>query len=582
MKSVKLFEIKFGNNLEGAGEMFVKGGIYDAESGRLELSRGQTASFECYFNIFPHRQYKKYCDIGVFFLQIDAQGRYRTDIYARQENGTKLIKSVDCEGAMRTDISADDGALYTFFTVTAESDCTFFRAAWLCAEDARRHTKLGMVICTYRREEFVRSNIMRICAAVENKPDWKEKLHIFIVDNAGTLSLEDSDLYTVIPNRNTGGSGGFTRGIMQVCADPSFSHFLLTDDDIYFDFETLERTYALISTLTCKHENATVGGAMLYLDRPYMQHEFGGKFDGLIFTAINSKLDMRLADNLLKNENAPAAGYNAWWYCCMPVSSVKNFGLPMPFFIKGDDVEYGMRAIEELIRMNGIAVWHQDFSKKFSASLEYYKRNEAVVAALATECSPFKVAVRFAYFALKNLTMKNYDCTELVLKGYEDFFRGPQFFASADPFEINDEIRAVQPEWISREQIEDMCGPIDIKDSQNVKLSRGERMMRALMAVENYAPAFMFSKKPAVTSAFRPKASEAFLKKTVIHFDESSDRGFVCRLDTARRKKLRRRTVKMFFRLLTGFKKMRKLYREERGMMCSEENWNRIFFPPQN
>lgn len=55
----------------------------------------------------------------------------------------------------------------------------------------------------------------------------------------------------------------------------------------------------------------------------------------------------------------------------------------MPFFIKGDDVEYGMRAAEELILMSGIAVWHQDFAGKYTGILEYYiKRNLAIVSSL--------------------------------------------------------------------------------------------------------------------------------------------------------------------------------------------------------
>ena len=83
--------------------------------------------------------------------------------------------------------------------------------------------------------------------------------------------------------------------------------------------------------------------------------------------------------------------------------------------------------------MNGVAVWHQDFAKKISPALEYYKRNEAVTSAVKLDCSRFKVIVHFCYYAFKHLTMKNYNCAELLLKGYDDFLKGPDFFTSADP-----------------------------------------------------------------------------------------------------------------------------------------------------
>ena len=80
-------------------------------------------------------------------------------------------------------------------------------------------------------------------------------------------------------------------------------------------------------------------------------------------------------------------------------------------------------------------------------------------------------------------------------------------------------------------------------------------------------------------STFRPKASAAFLKRTVIHYDEYTESGFVCTLDKERRKKLRRHTLSIIFKLLFGYGKIKKMYISGRSAMCSEENWNRLFFP---
>ena len=575
-----LFEIKLKNGIDGAEQLFVKGGSYDAASGTLALKAGEVADFETFFNLFPHAKYAKYCGLEGVTLNLYAKGRYRIDVYERRNGGSTRISSADCDGdgAVFLNISGAKAGGYICFTVTAAGDCTICGGAWTAERQPGRQVKIGVVICTYRREDYVRANMARVAEAIDRRPEWADRLHFFIIDNAKTLQLEKSGFYTVIPNRNLGGSGGFTRGITEVCADPSYTHFLLMDDDISFDFSVLERTYAMMSALTDEHKNATLGSTMLYQDRPYVQHESGANFDGLRFRAINYCLDMRDTENLLKNEQPRNANYCGWWYCCMPVTCVKKFGLPMPFFIKCDDVEYGMRAVEELILMNGVAVWHQDFAKKISPALEYYKRNEAVTSAVRLDCSRFKVIVHFCYYAFKHLTMKNYNCAELLLKGYDDFLKGPDFFTSADPEKINAELIKVKPDWQPKKQLEEKYGKIDCDNDYKNKLSFFEQLMRAMMLVENFLPSFLFSKKPVATQAFRPKASAAFLKRTVIHYDEYTGSGFVCTLDKERRKKLRRHTLSIIFKLLFGYGKIKKMYISGRSAMCSEENWNRLFF----
>ena len=578
---MKLYDIKFGNNTKGAGELFVKGGEYDRTSGALRLRAGETADFGTYFNLLPYPQYREYCGAKKFALALEGEGKYRAEIYARHKDGTKsLISSHVCEGACfaETDCSAAEDGGYLFFTVNAEENCTLTGGAWLADREAENKVKIGIIICTYRRENFVSANIARIAAAIEAAPVWKERVHVFIVDNAQTLKLEEGDFYTVIPNRNLGGSGGFARGMYELEKDASFTHFLLMDDDISFDFATVERTYRLLGALTKEHKNASVGGAMLVLEKPNEQYEFGGKYDGLRFRLINSGLDMRETSSLIKNQNAAKPDYNAWWYCCMPASSVKKYGLPMPFFIKGDDVEYGMRAAEELILMSGIAVWHQDFAGKYTGILEYYiKRNLAIVSSLWCGAGGFKPAVRFAYFMYKNLLLKNYNCVQVLYEAYEDFMKGPSFFLGNDSEEVNERIRRLAQAISSAEEVEALFGgKPDVKVRKPDKKSEFFRCL--FLAVENYMPAFMFSKKPGATDMGNPSAADCFMKKTVVHYDRNTGKGLILTLDTKRRRELRRKTYKVFFGMLFGYGKMKKAYRAGWQKMCSRENWERMFF----
>ncbi len=576
---MKLFDITLSNDMQGAEELFIKGASAGAD-GAVSLADGQTADFDAYFNLLSYNTYSKYCGAARFAVEIVAEGGYLAEIMVRGKSG-KLERAAYAEckdsAVLQADLSrADDGG-YAFLRVTARGTCRILGGNWSADIPQRRRVKVGIVICTYRREKFVCANLERIRAAIEARPESAERIHIFIVDNARSLQLEAGSFYTVIPNGNSGGSGGFTRGICEVCADDSFTHFLLMDDDISFDFAVVERTCNLLAALEKEHENATVGGAMLVLEKPCIQYEYGGKYNGLNFNLINSGLDMRDSSSLLRNENAAKPDYNAWWYCCMPASTPKKYGLPIPFFIKGDDVEYGMRAAEEIILTNGIAVWHQDFAGKYTGILEYYiKRNMAVVSALHGRGGGFKAAVRFAYFMFKNLLIKNYNCAEVLYLAYLDFKRGPEFFLTADPEKVNDEIRTYAQPFLPAEEIEAMFGG---RPEPKVRSTdKKTEFYRCLFfSLENYTPAFLLGNKVGVTDAGYPSAADCFMKKTAVQIDRASGRGLVLKFDGARRRKLRRAAYRAFFGLLFCYGKIKKKYVARFKELTSYESWQEIF-----
>src|ERR1035437_5741583 len=41
---------------------------------------------------------------------------------------------------------------------------------------------------------------------------------------------------------------------------------------------------------------------------------------------------------------AYSVDFQPWWMCLLPPAAVEAIGLPMPFFLKWDDVEFGLRA----------------------------------------------------------------------------------------------------------------------------------------------------------------------------------------------------------------------------------------------
>lgn len=93
-------------------------------------------------------------------------------------------------------------------------------------------------------------------------------------------------------------------------------------------------------------------------------------------------MDLRKRDALLRNTESQNWDYGGWWCCCIPVSAIREKGLPLPVFIHRDDIEYGIR-MGKLMTLNGIGVWHEAVTKKLPQIGEYYDiRNMAILNAI--------------------------------------------------------------------------------------------------------------------------------------------------------------------------------------------------------
>ena len=145
------------------------------------------------------------------------------------------------------------------------------------------------------------------------------------------------------------------------------------------DTDVLLRTYTLLSLRKPEYADVFVGGAMLRLDRPNIQVENGAAWNQGQLISHKANFDLTKVDLCVANELEERHEYNAWWYCCIPIAVVRPDNLPMPIFIRGDDIEYGLRNCKRLVTLNGICVWHEPFESKYSSSMYYYiLRNQCI------------------------------------------------------------------------------------------------------------------------------------------------------------------------------------------------------------
>lgn len=441
---MELSRITIGSPREGGEKLYYKGG--KAEDNALFLCAGETSDFRTFFSSLDTQLLLEKTTVRRVTLRLFFDGRANVKLYRSvptddkpkklRKNFTQYVAAeADGENEIRIETDVYGGGLLGF-TVTAFTDTDFYGGLWECADtDMQRRPSLGIVICTYRREEEVKRN----AAACAELAKEIAGLDVFVVDNGGTLS--ESDLprnVKLLPCRNLGGSGGFTRGMM-ACEDAGKSHFLLMDDDIEFDPNIVRRTAAILSVLKKEYETCSIGGAMMSFSAPDVVYENGAKCGGAKLKLPKHNVPVTDTGGLLWCRADCDVNFCGWWYFCAPVSVIREKGYPMPFFIKYDDTEYGMRIgdVSPTIYTVGIGVWHKDFAKPAPYIGYYLRRNAAVTHAVAglKGCGRRnRIRLVGSYF---QLIFRNRKLLGYMLDGLDDYLKGPEFFMLEDGEELN-------------------------------------------------------------------------------------------------------------------------------------------------
>ena len=120
------------------------------------------------------------------------------------------------------------------------------------------------------------------------------------------------------------------------------THVLFMDDDIDLDARHLITTTAFLS-----YSTAPVGRRWPHAGPVPSQCPLRGRQHNLTgqpaLRPNHHNLDLNQLTSLSALSRAQPAHFNGWWFAAIPLSCFKDQGLPAPIFIRGDDVEFGVR-----------------------------------------------------------------------------------------------------------------------------------------------------------------------------------------------------------------------------------------------
>lgn len=434
-------------------DIFQPGELYFRTDGKLcaaecevRLTTGQTCRTDTYFNAFDAEFWRDSTDLKTVDISVEAEGRMRVDLIAydnRPEEGKvgsgRTVATTTVEGgaikAFRAVPLADLG-LKAVLSFMADGDAVLRRITFSTDEEPCRKAKLAMAVCTFKREDFVLPNIERWRRELFEDEEWRGRFRLFVIDNGNTLEESDDGDVKIVHNVNSGGSGGFTRGMMLAEKDETCTHLLLMDDDLVLHTGVLERAW-----LACRYikSNVCVNATMLRLDQDmYTQNERGAgispdapkKVWGLLKIADINK-DARDFSSVFREDDDGIPLYGGWWWWMCPLDAWREckVGYSFPYFLKNDDAEFNFRLIDRGYKVTfpaGFAVWHQPFFVKQSPAMRYFwMRNNLIFAAQRG----VKIATPSRFFAamVKLLLLRHYESAECSMQGVEDFLAGPDF-----------------------------------------------------------------------------------------------------------------------------------------------------------
>lgn len=362
-------------------------------SGLPRPAREGAARYDGLFDIFPESYWSRFTELREVALRCRLQGPARLRLIRRAVGGSgseTLLCDIACtdgEAILSTPLAAADtneSLLLLEVAPSGEHPAPLLSAAWESLQAPLRAPRIGLTITTFNREPFLAANLTRLHGRMAGGRT--------IIVNHGAPGLE-ARLRDRLPplseirwidQENSGGAGGFTRGMMEHRADSAITHVLLMDDDIDLPDDLVERTTAILSY---SRPGICLGGAMFDYHHRNRLFSAGdillpGSF-GIGHVAPPEGCDIATPEGVDFLARVHHPDFNGWWCFAFPIEVLDRAGLPMPCFIRGDDVEFGYRLKKvgfPTLGWPGLAVWHMPFAEKAAPWHMFYDRRNSLFA----------------------------------------------------------------------------------------------------------------------------------------------------------------------------------------------------------
>ncbi|GAA4413216.1 glycosyltransferase [Fodinibacter luteus] len=417
------------------------------------LDAGGRSSFATYVNAFPASYWRRFTPVREVTLRVRTSGPGTLVVYRSSARGASArVTSCRLDDATSHEVVLPlttfvDGGWY-WFDLVAGAEALVLEAAQWCVParpDAGGGTARGVTVgvTTFNRPASCSSLLAQLGSA----PELDDVLDEVVVVDQGTQLVTDDpgfaaarsalgDRMRVLRQPNLGGSGGFSRAMLEALDGGRSDHVLLLDDDVVAEPEGIARAVAFARHTT---RPTVVGGHMFSMHERSVLHAFSEVVRPWQFRwapATPSVHDHDLGRWNLRStpwmHRRIHADYTGWWMCLIPTAVLRDVGLSMPFFIKWDDAEFGLRAAaagHPTVSLPGAPVWHVPWTDKDDSVdwQAYFHARNRLVAALVH--SRFERGGRLVpeslAISVKHVLAMQYSAAALRVRAVDDVLAGP-------------------------------------------------------------------------------------------------------------------------------------------------------------
>ena len=509
---------------------------YSFEDSCIHMGEETVADLLTYFNAFSACKWAKYTNISNLSAYVDFKGKANIILVHKNEFGEHNLHCYTISSLERETFELPIGNYPTTgilgLKIFAHTESVLFGGGWLSSDPETQPVKLGIGITTFKREAAVKAAVGRLSRAIAAHPLYSTSIDITVVDNGQTLSPEDVKGATLIPNKNLGGTGGFMRNLLHYKDAKIFTHCLFMDDDASCEPGSIFRSMSFIRHAL--DPKASLSGAMLFENIQFLQWENGAWFDGGCHP-LKHGFDLRDAARLVENESETDKRiYGAWWFFFFPVAEAKNYSLP--FFVRGDDIDFSYSNDFKVISLNGVSCWQQDFKTKENAMTVYLFIRSHIVHHLTIpelNCSPMKILkMLWKHFSAYNNSYL-YGTAACLNMAIKHVLEGPSFWEkNMVPVEILKKIKELsaceQSVPYTLEEKEQL-----ILADKNIKTKLFPAFLRKISLNGHLLPGCFIKHTPRdmLYKWMMPNRNRVYMRDQVIMIDELTGKKLILTID---------------------------------------------------
>ncbi len=569
-------------------------------------------SFAAFFNAFPASYWRRWSTLRTVHLRLDVEGAGRVDVYRSKADATPIHEHGEViettSGRRRLDIELDltpfeDGGWYWFDVSTDDSELTLHSGGWHAPVEAPGRAAVTIGMPTFNRP----TDCVATLRAIGSDELVRSVVTAVVIPDQGANKVRDQDGFAeaeavlgdrlrIIDQPNIGGSGGYARVMYEALENTDCEQILYMDDDIVLEPDSILRAVAFSRFA---RRPMLVGGQMLQAQAKSRLHAWGEILDRRRMrwgSAPGTEYDHDFDQHSLRQtpwmHRRTDVDYNAWWMCLIPRTVAEDIGLPLPLFIKWDDVEYGLRAQDAgypTATVPGVAIWHMSFADKDDATdwqAYFHLRNRLVGAALhGSEDRPKTMLADSLKHALKHALAMEYSTLALQEMAIRDFLAGPEALFEKLPTALG-EVRSRLAEFADGQ----------VLDSRELPLPAGGRAEVERMLTPPTNPvtigATLFKRLTHQLRSVDPAAHERpqlglarddarwFVLSGMdgVTVSTSDGRGVTYRRRDPRAfRSMMARSIALHRRLAREFPRLRRRYRAASEELTSRSGWKRVF-----